>query len=161
MSSPPSCYICSTGRRGRNQRGVSWPAGRHWRAGACPDQTSLTVASLRQPRLPARHSRCEAPSYPRQRWILRWRTRRRSALAAEQKFGLKGSVEPVLVTLGANIRHLRQRQGWTQTELARAINTTRISIGRLERGQQNATIVLLSLIAKALKVELAELVKHC
>lgn len=70
-------------------------------------------------------------------------------------------MEPVLVNLGANIRFLRERRGWTQGELARAIDTSRISVGRLERGQQNATILLLSHIASALEVDLKELVDNC
>lgn len=70
-------------------------------------------------------------------------------------------MEPVLVQLGANIRHLRERHGWTQGELARSINVSRISIGRLERGEQNATILLLSRIAACLNVDLADLVVDC
>ena len=67
-------------------------------------------------------------------------------------------MEPVLVRLGTNIRHLRERQGWTQDELARAIDVSRISIGRLERGEQNATILLLARIAASLQTDLADLI---
>ena len=66
-------------------------------------------------------------------------------------------MESVLVSLGANVRHLRERQGWTQSELAHAIKTSRVTIGRIERGEQNVTVLLLAAIAKSLRVNLVDL----
>lgn len=137
------------------------PVGPHLPSGVLKAPIWPTGDSSRPPIRRARRSgQCERNDRTLT-WTPHWCARRRWALADWQKIGLKGAVEPVLVNLGANIRFLRERHGWTQDELARAINTSRISVGRLERGQQNPTILLLSHIASALEVDLKDLVDYC
>lgn len=56
--------------------------------------------------------------------------------------------------LGQQVRRLRQSQGLSQAELARAIRTTQSAIARLEGGGTVPTLPTLSKLAKALGVEL-------
>jgi transcriptional regulator with XRE-family HTH domain len=59
--------------------------------------------------------------------------------------------------LGSKIRELRDVGGFTQAQLGDACGLHRTFVGSVERGERNVAILNLRLIAKALRVPLAEL----
>lgn len=65
----------------------------------------------------------------------------------------------ILKNLGDNIRKHRLCQAMSQEELAFKINSARNFIGCIERAEKSPTIFTLYRIAKALNIELQELVK--
>ncbi len=65
--------------------------------------------------------------------------------------------EDYLKRIGEKIMHLRKEKGITQIELAKILGTKHTQIGRLERGEANATIKTLFTIAKELGVSITEL----
>ncbi len=65
---------------------------------------------------------------------------------------------PNLVKIGKTIREARLAQDISQEKLADIANLGRTYMGRIERGEQNLSIQNLIKIAKALKVEVGELV---
>ncbi len=54
---------------------------------------------------------------------------------------------------GSEVRRLRLRNGWTQTELARRIGRTQVAISKVESGKP-VSRVLMRQVARALKVKL-------
>lgn len=52
--------------------------------------------------------------------------------------------------VGARIRELRKKKNWSQEELAERAGCHWTYIGGLERGERNATIKVLSNVARAL-----------
>lgn len=60
--------------------------------------------------------------------------------------------------IGQRIIGLREKKGWSQSDLARACNKDRQAIEIIENGKVNPTIFSLYEIAKALEVELGDLV---
>jgi len=60
--------------------------------------------------------------------------------------------------VGANIARIRREQGISQEELAFRSGLHRTYISGVERGVRNPTITVLSEIAAALKVSIADLV---
>ena len=60
-------------------------------------------------------------------------------------------------TVGARIRRLRQAAGYTQDHLARAADIGRVTLVRLERGEQTPRLRTLDAIATALDVSVREL----
>lgn len=60
--------------------------------------------------------------------------------------------------VGQRIVELRSQKGWSQSDLARACNKDRQALEKLENGKVNPTIYSLLEIAKALEVNLKELV---
>jgi transcriptional regulator with XRE-family HTH domain len=62
-----------------------------------------------------------------------------------------------LRALGERIRERRQGRKWTQAELARRCELHRTFIGSVERGERNLSILNLRLIARTLRVALADL----
>ena len=60
--------------------------------------------------------------------------------------------------VGQRIVELRSHKGWSQSDLARACNKDRQALEKLENGKVNPTIYSLLEIAKALEVDLKELV---
>ena len=60
-------------------------------------------------------------------------------------------------TLGQRIRQFRESAGLTQEALARAANIGRVTLVRLERGDQTPRFKTLDAIAKALKIRVPEL----
>ena len=60
-------------------------------------------------------------------------------------------------TLGQRIRQFRGAAGLTQEALARAANIGRVTLVRLERGDQTPRFKTLDAIAKALKIRVPEL----
>ncbi|MCC6156861.1 MAG: helix-turn-helix transcriptional regulator [Deltaproteobacteria bacterium] len=60
--------------------------------------------------------------------------------------------------LGARVRELRERRGWSQETLAERCGKHYTYVGRIERGVQNVTIEVLAEVADALGATLADLV---
>lgn len=61
--------------------------------------------------------------------------------------------------IGDNIRELRKKKGISQAELARRCFKDKQALEKIENGKVNSTIYSLYLIAKALDIELEELIK--
>ena len=59
--------------------------------------------------------------------------------------------------LGRRLRQHRLVRKWTQAELARRCDLHRTFIGSVERGERNLSILNLRLIAKVLRLSLADL----
>lgn len=59
--------------------------------------------------------------------------------------------------LGRRIRERRESLGLTQEELGRKCSLHRTFIGSVERGERNVSILNLRVIARALRISLAEL----
>jgi transcriptional regulator with XRE-family HTH domain len=58
--------------------------------------------------------------------------------------------------LGYRLREHRQARGWTQADLAGKCRLHRTFIGSVERGERNVSILNLRLIAKVLRISLAD-----
>ncbi|MFO0935511.1 MAG: helix-turn-helix transcriptional regulator [Gemmataceae bacterium] len=65
--------------------------------------------------------------------------------------------DKILKTIGAKIADLRVEHDWTQTVMAEKSELHRTFIARVERGSQNLAILTLFKIAKALDVNLSDL----
>ena len=63
----------------------------------------------------------------------------------------------LLVHLGARIRKLRLKHGWTQVEFAERVGIDRSFLADVERGKRNVSILNVELIAKGLRVSLSQL----
>jgi transcriptional regulator with XRE-family HTH domain len=59
--------------------------------------------------------------------------------------------------LGDRIRGHREERGWTQAQLAERCELHRTFIGSVERGERNISILNLRLIARVLRISLADL----
>jgi transcriptional regulator with XRE-family HTH domain len=66
---------------------------------------------------------------------------------------------PTLLALGKAIRQLRVAKGISQEELALRAEVDRSYVGRVERGDNNAAILTLAKLAKALGVSVARLLE--
>jgi len=62
-------------------------------------------------------------------------------------------------SFGRRVRHLRQRAGLSQEELAEAAGLHRTYVGGIERGERNVSLVNLARIAAALKLSMSELLE--
>lgn len=67
--------------------------------------------------------------------------------------------EEISRKIGKRIVQLRERKGWTQSDLARACMKDRQSMERIESGKTNPTLFTLYEIAVALEVSISELTK--
>jgi putative transcriptional regulator len=61
--------------------------------------------------------------------------------------------------IGKRIIQIREKRGWTQSDLARACLKDRQSIERIESGKTNPTLFTLYVIATALEVPMADFFK--
>lgn len=66
--------------------------------------------------------------------------------------------EKLKIELGKRIINLREKKGWSQSDLARACNKDRQAIEKLENGKVNPTLYTLLEVSNALEVSLPELV---
>ncbi|WP_327007165.1 helix-turn-helix transcriptional regulator [Dactylosporangium sp. NBC_01737] len=57
--------------------------------------------------------------------------------------------------LGRSVRELRERRGWSQSELADAAAMTQSAVARFEAGGTVPTLPVLERLARALEVELS------
>ena len=62
-----------------------------------------------------------------------------------------------LIMIGKNIKHLRKVAGFSQENFAMHIDMGRSFYGRVERGEQNISVLNLIKIAIALNVEVSQL----
>jgi transcriptional regulator with XRE-family HTH domain len=62
-------------------------------------------------------------------------------------------------TVAANVRRLRNYQGWTQEDLAHRAGLSVRYLGQIERAQTSPTVTVLGRLAQALSVDSTELVK--
>lgn len=60
-------------------------------------------------------------------------------------------------TVGYNIRHFREKKGWTQEKLSFVANLHRAYIGQIERGEKNIGLVNLQKISNALDINIKDL----
>jgi transcriptional regulator with XRE-family HTH domain len=61
--------------------------------------------------------------------------------------------------VGAKVRQLRLKKGWSQDLFADKSGLNRAHIGEIERGESNVTIQTLKIIADSLDTTIADLVK--
>ena len=67
--------------------------------------------------------------------------------------------EPVLRALGLRLRQLREARGLTQEHLGEKAELDQTYLSGVERGTRNPSLVVLSRVAKALKLTLSELME--
>lgn len=63
-----------------------------------------------------------------------------------------------MTTIGERIVLLRKQRGWSQSELAKAVEASREAIGKYERGEASPSVETAKKIADALEVTLDYLV---
>ena len=61
--------------------------------------------------------------------------------------------------LGATVRRLRVKRGWTQDVLSDRSGLHRAHIGEIERGETNVTLQTLKTLADTFKVRITELLE--
>lgn len=66
--------------------------------------------------------------------------------------------DPKLIALGEAIRRVRLSKGISQEKLALLAEVDRSYVGRIERGDNNVSVLTLSMIANALGISLATLI---
>src|ERR687894_197664 len=59
--------------------------------------------------------------------------------------------------LGARIKELRRRRGWTLEDLAERAGVSRAMISKVERGEKNPTLVVAAKVAEGLGITISEL----
>ena len=62
-------------------------------------------------------------------------------------------------TFGEKVKSLRLEKGWSQEKLALTADLDRTYIPGIEKGDRNVSITVIEKIAKALEVEIIELLK--
>lgn len=67
------------------------------------------------------------------------------------------STNNILKTFARNVRTLRLERGWSQEELADRADLHRTYIGAIERHERNVSLLNVERIAKALNVNLKDL----
>lgn len=65
----------------------------------------------------------------------------------------------LLIKFGENVREKRKEQGLSQEQLSFKADLHRTYIGMIERAEKNITLLNIEKIAKALEVEIIELLK--
>jgi transcriptional regulator with XRE-family HTH domain len=68
-------------------------------------------------------------------------------------------VQDVYAKLGATVRRLRRKLGWTQDVLADRSGLHRAHIGEIERGETNVTLQTLKTLADTLHVRITDLLR--
>jgi transcriptional regulator with XRE-family HTH domain len=69
-------------------------------------------------------------------------------------------VQAIQEKLGANVRALRLKKGWSQDVLADKSGLHRAHLGEVERGESNVTIQTLKILAATLEVRIVDLMKR-
>ncbi|HGP6640686.1 TPA: helix-turn-helix domain-containing protein [Vibrio cholerae O1] len=68
--------------------------------------------------------------------------------------------ENLLATLAKNVRNFRVKDGMSQELLAEKCGLHRTYIGSIERGERNATLSTLEILAETLNVSIAQLLNN-
>ena len=68
-------------------------------------------------------------------------------------------VQAIQKRVGANIRAMRRKKGWSQDLFADKSGLHRAHIGEIERGESNVTLQTLKIIADTLGVRIVDLVR--
>jgi transcriptional regulator with XRE-family HTH domain len=68
-------------------------------------------------------------------------------------------VQDIQRQIGAKVRKLRLKNGWSQDLFADKSGLNRAHVGEIERGESNVTIQTLKIIADTLGVRITDLVK--
>lgn len=63
----------------------------------------------------------------------------------------------VQAQLGQRIAELRREKGWSQEHLAQRAQLHRTYVGRVERGEQNASLQVIARLARALGLRISQL----
>jgi transcriptional regulator with XRE-family HTH domain len=66
----------------------------------------------------------------------------------------------LLLKLGASVRQRRERLGFSQEAFATKCGVHRTYVGKVERGEQNVSMVSLARIARGLGVRVSELLRE-
>jgi transcriptional regulator with XRE-family HTH domain len=66
-------------------------------------------------------------------------------------------MEDICIRVGYAIRKLREKRGISQEKLAELADLHRTYVGQVERGEKNLTLRSIERIAKALNVDIKEL----
>ncbi len=64
----------------------------------------------------------------------------------------------ILIIFGKNVRNIRRLKGLSQEELAFKANLHRTYIGMIERAEKNITLLNIEKIAKALEIDIKDLI---
>lgn len=72
---------------------------------------------------------------------------------------MSSNTHALLSQLGKRIQALRREKGWTQTDLAVALDMNRGHISDIERGKREVGIITLQVIARGLDTTMAKLLK--
>ena len=67
--------------------------------------------------------------------------------------------DPMLEKLGAYLRSVREKHGWSQEDLAYECGLHRTYIGGVERGEYNVTLLTLRKITDTLGISLTDAVR--
>jgi transcriptional regulator with XRE-family HTH domain len=67
------------------------------------------------------------------------------------------SLQQIAKVLGARIRQLRKKNGWSQGEFAKLCSIHRSHMGKIERGETNVRLSTLLTIAETLETRLEKL----
>lgn len=70
------------------------------------------------------------------------------------------SSEPILIRFGKNVQKIRKSHNLSQETLAELAGVHRTYIGMIERAEKNITLCNIEKIAKALKVDISELINE-
>lgn len=65
----------------------------------------------------------------------------------------------ILIKFGERVRNIRKQKGLSQEQLSFEADLHRTYIGMIERAEKNITLTNIEKIAKALEVEISELLK--
>jgi transcriptional regulator with XRE-family HTH domain len=65
----------------------------------------------------------------------------------------------ILISFGDKVRELRKEKGLSQEDLSFKADLHRTYIGMIERAEKNITLINIEKIAKALRVDIKELLK--
>ncbi len=76
------------------------------------------------------------------------------------KAKLNNDYEEVLGIIASNVRHYRKAQGLSQEKLAALAEVDRTYIGYIENAHHNVGVKILCQIAKALKLNVEDLLKQ-
>lgn len=68
-------------------------------------------------------------------------------------------MQDIQKAVGAKVRKLRKRKGWSQDLFADKSGLHRTHVGAIERGERNVTLQTLKIIADTLDVKIVDLVK--